>query len=254
MPVKRSTTNPIQVEAFEQIRASSRMALLRLIFRVGRRSRAQTKIAGLVVNNHTSTHRVAPLPALPAPGGAERVAFAVPYELLQGDRTFAVELESGTVVDLPHPVASGSTPIVPSATPVTSATRDPDPLTPLPGGPEQHQPRTVATVTLDPDAEPRQIEELAEERLMAETEARTAAEADAQALRSRVEQLLAEAEERNRENEIQRAELEQRLADALAELEAVTTTERRAVREARQLKEKLARQAAELAELKASPS
>jgi hypothetical protein len=254
MPVKRSTTNPIQVESFEQIRASSRMALLRLIFRVGRRSRTQTKIARLVVNNHTSTHHVAPLPALPAPGGAERVAFAVPYELLQGDRMFAIELESGAVVDLPHPVAGGSTPIVPSATPVTSPTRDPHPLTPGPAGPEQHQPRTVATATLDPDAELHQVQGLAEERLMAETEARAAAEADAEALRSRVIQLLAQADERHRENEIERAELEHRLADALAELEAVTTAERRAVREARQLKEELTRLAAELAELKASTS
>src|SRR5581483_4594090 len=100
----------------------------------------------------------------------------------------------------------------------------------------------------------RQFQDLAEERLMAETEARAAAEADAEALRSRVEQLIAAADERQRQHEIERAGFERRLADALAELEAVTRAERRAVREARQLKEQLAGQSAELDALKASQS
>src|SRR5262249_31714321 len=94
----------------------------------------------------------------------------------------------------------------------------------------------------------------AEERLLAETEARAAAEVESETLRSRVEQLNAEAQEHSREHEAQCAQLERRLTEALAELEAVTKAERRAVRETRQLKSELAAQSAQLDELKASQS
>jgi hypothetical protein len=87
---------------------------------------------------------------------------------------------------------------------------------------------------------------------MAETEARAAAEVEAEALRGRVEQLTAEAQEHDRELEARCTELERRLTDALAEVEAVTKAERRAVRETRQLKDQVARQGAQLDELKAS--
>ena len=258
--MKRLTTNPIQVEAFEQIKASSRMALLRLIFRRSERSRDQTKIAKLVVNNHNSIHRVAPLPALPAPGGAERAAFAVPYELLDGDRTFSVELEDGLLVELPHPMTTKSTPVVPTGTPATAPVSQADiPLTPALTGaeqPEEAQHPVIATDTLDPAHVPieelHRAHELAEDRLMAETEARAAAEVEAEALRGRVQQLQAEAQEHGRELEARCADLERRLTDALAELEAVTKAERRAVRETRQLKDQVARQGAQLDELKAS--
>jgi hypothetical protein len=108
-----STPHPIEVEAFEQIKASSRTVLLRLIFRAPGEGR--TPISRLVVNNHYSTHRVAPLPSLPAPGGAERAAFAVPYELLKGDRTFSLELEDGALIELPYPMAASTVPAVPAA-------------------------------------------------------------------------------------------------------------------------------------------
>lgn len=260
--MKRSTTSPIQVEAFEQIKASSRMALLRLIFRPAGSRRGQTKISKLLVNNHVSLHRVAPLPALPAPGGAERVAFAVPYELLGGDRTFSIELEDGALVELPYPLPSGSTPLVPTGTPAVAPVKDNEtPLTPASAGtdgPEQPEQRAVATDTLLPGEA--QIEELrrayedAEERLMAETEARAAVEVETETLRARVEQLNTETQEHNRELEARCAQLDRRLTDALAELEAVTKAERRAVRETRQLKAKLAKQTAQLDELQASQS
>lgn len=258
--MKSSTTNPIQVEAFEQIKASSRMALLRLIFRRSERSRDQTKIAKLVVNNHNSIHRVAPLPALPAPGGAERAAFAVPYELLEGDRTFSIELEDGLLVELPHPLTASSTPVVPTGTPATApVTQAHIPLTPVPAGAEraeEAQHPVIATDTVDPgDARIEELHrayELAEERLMAETEARAGAEVEAEALRGRVEQLQAEAQEHDRALEARCTDLERRLTDALAELEAVTKAERRAVRETRQLRDQVARQGAQLDELKAS--
>ena len=65
-------------------------------------------------------------------------------------------------------------------------------------------------------------------------------------------QLNAEAQEHGRELEGRCTDLERRLTDALAELEAVTKAERRAVRETRQLKDQVARQAAQLDELKTS--
>jgi hypothetical protein len=253
-------TSPIQLEAFEQIKASSRMALLRLIFRPAESRGGQTRIAKLVVNNHTSTHRVAPLPALPAPGGAERVAFAVPYELLQGERVFSVELEDGDVVELPYPMPSGSTPVVPTGTPSAGPFKEVGaPMTPARTAAEGEQPeqRLVATEILDP--EQAEIEELrranldGEERLMAEAEARAAAEIEAEALRAQVEQLKSEAEQHSREFEGRCDGLERRLTDALTELEAVTNAERRAVRETRRLRDKLAQQAAELKKMRTSP-
>lgn len=259
--MKGSKTSQIQVEAFEQIKASSRMALLRLIFRAGRGRGGQTKIAKLLVNNHNSIHRVAPLPALPAPGGAERAAFAVPYELLEGDRTFSIELEDGVLVELPYPITTSSTPVVPTGTPSMTPATDTDVLTPALTGsadPEQAEHAAVATDILDPQQaeieELRRVYELTEERLFAEIEARAAAEVDAESLRARVEQVRAEAQDHDRELEGRCAQLERRLTDALAELEAVTKAERRAVRETRQLKDKVARQAAELSEFKASQS
>jgi hypothetical protein len=255
-------TSPIQVEAFEQIKASSRMALLRLIFRPGGNRRGQTKISKLLVNNHVSVHRVAPLPALPAPGGAERAAFAVPYELLEGDRTFSIELEDGALVELPYPLLNDSTPVVPTGSPAVVPIKDSEASrNAAPAGTdgrERAEQRVVATDTLSPEgAEIDQLHrayEDAEERLMAETEARATAEVETEALRARVEQLKTEAQEHNRELEGRCAQLERRLTEALAEVEAVTKAERRAVRETRQLKSKLAKQTAQLDELKASPS
>jgi molecular chaperone GrpE (heat shock protein) len=81
-----------------------------------------------------------------------------------------------------------------------------------------------------------------------------AAEVETEALRAQVEQLNTEAQEHNRELEARCAELDRRLTDALAELEAVTKAERRAVRETRQFKAKLAKQTAQLDELQASQS
>jgi hypothetical protein len=241
-----STTNPIEVEAFEQIHASSRMALLRLIFRLSGRGKAP--ISKLLVNNHTSSHRVAPLPSLPAPGGAERAAFAVPYELLEGDRTFSLELDDGVVIDLPSPMAPSIVPAVPSSAssssgllggrsvvlegPSTGATHRSD---------VQASPTPMATETLtaDPDR-------VNEERLLAETEARAEAEDEALQLRAELQQLRAQADEHARQLEAQCGQLERRLADALSELEAVTKAERRAVREVFQLKEKVAHQASQI--------
>ena len=151
--------------------------------------------------------------------------------------------------------------MVPTGTPPTRPVTDTELLMPAITSTESAagaERRAIATDILDPQRaeieELRNAYELAEDRLLAETEARVAAEVEAESLRARVEQVRAEAQEHNRELDGRCAELERRLTDALAELEAVTTAERRAVRETRQLKEKVARQAAELDQLKASQS
>jgi hypothetical protein len=231
-----STINPIQIEAFEQIRASAQTALLRLIYRIAESRDAQARVSRLVVNNHNSIHRLAPLPGPPAPSGPHRAAFAVPFELLEGDRTFSVEFEDGMLVELPYPIAG-------SAGAPSSADRDDGP---------RHRGAYVEHLTSDRGVHRHPLDQLSaelgdeeddpEDELLAEAEARAAAESDAEALRERVAQVKAEAEEAMREMQSRCSELERRLADALAELEAVTKAERRAVRETRQLRDAIAQQ------------
>jgi VIT1/CCC1 family predicted Fe2+/Mn2+ transporter len=89
--------------------------------------------------------------------------------------------------------------------------------------------------------------------LLAESEARGEAEDEVVTLRSELQRLRAQAEEQARALEARAGDLERRLAEALAELEAVTKAERRAVREAYQLKEKVAQQAALIDERQSRP-
>jgi hypothetical protein len=241
-----STPHPIEVEAFEQIKASSRTVLLRLIFRAPGEGR--TPISRLVVNNHYSTHRVAPLPSLPAPGGAERAAFAVPYELLKGDRTFCLELEDGALIELPYPMAASTVPAVPAAASAAISRAHRASAAAHRSNVQGGESISTTTEVLTADSEG-----LAEERLLAETEARGEAEDEVVTLRSELAQLRAQAEEQARALGARAGDLERRLAEALAELEAVTKAERRAVREAYQLKEKVAQQAALIDERQSRP-
>lgn len=235
-----STINPIEVEAFEQIQASSRMALLRLIFRPASEPQAPASISRLLVDNHNSIHRIAPLPALPSPGGMERAAFAVPNELLNGDRTFSLEFEDGFVVELPYPALASAGP----------AAQGPERLSSSQAAPAFSAPegQVVGAGMVTEPLEPGH-----EERLLAETEARAAAEDEIAALQTELQQVRARAEEHARGLETRSAELERRLAEALAELEAVTRAERRAVRETLALKDKVAQQAALIDQLRATP-
>ncbi|HEY2258778.1 MAG TPA: hypothetical protein VGH45_03660 [Solirubrobacteraceae bacterium] len=236
-----STTKPIEVETFEQIEASPRMALLRLIFRASSSNPGRIRASRLLVTDHTSGQSVSPLPSLPAPGGVQRAAFAVPYEWLEGDRSFAIEFEDGSLIELPGPSAS-PTPLAgpggsPSAGPRVSRRR--------PGAPALDRALRNGGIDLE-DATMS-----SDDWLLAEAEARAAAESEAEALRARLEHHQAEAEEHNRELQARCLDLERRLADALAELEAVTRSERRAVIETRQLKDTVVQQASLIDELQA---
>jgi hypothetical protein len=205
-------------------------------------------VTRLVVNNHNSIHRLTPLPGPPASGGPHRAAFAVPFELLGGDRTFSVEFEDGMLVELPYPMVGAGRPLPGAGNEASPEGGSEVRLTPQHPGERDPLDHLSAALGDGDDAED------PEDELLIEAEARAAAESDAEGLRARVAQIKAEAEEGAREMQSRCSELERRLADALAELEVVTKAERRAVRETRQLRDALTEQQRLIDELRAPGS
>ena len=127
-------TSPIQLEAFEQIKALVPDGPAEADLPPGReprRSDEDRKAGGQQPHLGAPEWRVACAAGHPVAPSAS--AFAVPYELLQGERVFSIELEDGSVVELPYPMPSGSTPVVPTGTPaagVPETRRGAAPMTP----------------------------------------------------------------------------------------------------------------------------
>src|SRR5947209_16941577 len=105
-----------ELEAFEQVQATSSTALLRLSGRWHSPSRERLTPPLLLIDDGRRTHRVAALPGpddvapLAAPDGPGwRAAFSARLELLAGaSAAFALDLGDYSILDLPRPTRRGA--------------------------------------------------------------------------------------------------------------------------------------------------
>ncbi|MBV9839466.1 MAG: hypothetical protein JO156_15230 [Solirubrobacterales bacterium] len=94
-------SQPIELREFEQVDVGPRTVLLRAA--IESTAHASDARPTLVIYDGPEAHRIAPLPAPADPDGLIRAAYPAPRELLGDDSTFALELPSGAIVDLPAP-------------------------------------------------------------------------------------------------------------------------------------------------------
>jgi hypothetical protein len=209
-----SSADPSRLLAFEQVQASSETSLLRVEVHMAKNG-SETPVGVLVVDDGAVSHRFKPLPAPPVPSPSIRIAFAVPLELLERQRAMSLEL-ADELLELPTPTESTGRPV--------------DAWTPAPPPPEGPNRRLAGYELVA-----RQSEQLLEleselrrvrEQLETEGAARVAAESAVQNLRAELHQAQGVAEADARRLEDRCAELELHLAEAIRELEAVTSSDR----------------------------
>jgi predicted nucleic acid-binding Zn-ribbon protein len=95
---------PIELEEFEHVMATAGTALLRVRARRPSGSREVDQRPTLLTNDGETVHRFAPLAAPADPRGTLRAAYPVPIRLLGPRSTYALELSSGAVLELPAPI------------------------------------------------------------------------------------------------------------------------------------------------------
>ncbi len=211
-----SPADPKRLLAFEHVQASSETSLLRVEVDVTQNGGGEPPAGILIVDDGTVSHRFRPLPAPPVPSASIRMAFAVPLELLGRQQGMRLEL-THELLELPTP------------TPATG--RPADAWTPAPPPPEGPDRRLAGYELLARQSEQLQVLEAevkrAQQQLETEGKARVAAESAAvQRLRAELQQAHGVAEADVRRLEDRCAELELHLAEAIRELEAVSSSDR----------------------------
>jgi hypothetical protein len=101
-------SDALKIAEFEYVAAGPSVTLLRVAGRVP--PGVQQPRPALTAEHPAGLDRFDPLPSPPDPGGVVRAAYSVPATLIAPGTTFRLELASGSLIELPAPVAGVARP------------------------------------------------------------------------------------------------------------------------------------------------
>ncbi len=103
-------SDALKIAEFEHVAAGPSVTLLRVAGRVPPGVQQPQPRPALMAKHRAGLDRFDPLPSPPDPAGVVRAAYSVPATLIAPATTFRLELASGSLIELPAPVAGVARP------------------------------------------------------------------------------------------------------------------------------------------------